>query len=657
MVVVTITEKGGGSRVENFDKSEISIGRIQGNDIVLPKSNISKRHARLVVNDGAVVVIDSKSTNGTYINGKRIDAPYDLRGGDKIFVGDFTLEVESEAQAPKSAPPPPPADAVDDIDGLLADDEWAKDDGLKDDWGDDWGADDATGHVNQPEQPADPLLGLVDEALAPVDKVADLGASLDELDALVAEQKKPAEVTRTQGTGSKPKSKAKPKSKTKAPLPPAPARAPRATVVASTDAHAQALRVVHERLLQTLDLRRLNVESMDDNELRTRTRAAVEEVVSSMEEEGELPPKVDADALVQDVLNEAIGLGPLEDLLQDDSVSEILVNGPQHIYVEREGRLQESNRSFSSEQAVLGVIERIVAPLGRRIDESSPMVDARLKDGSRVNAIIPPLALGGPTLTIRKFTREPLQVDDLVVFGTLTPEIAQFLEACVRARKTLLISGGTGSGKTTTLNVLSGYIPEGERIITIEDAAELKLEQPHVVSLESRPPNIEGKGAITIRDLVRNALRMRPDRIVVGECRGGEALDMLQAMNTGHDGSLTTVHANSPRDALSRLETMVLMSGMELPMHAIRGQIASAVDVVVQQTRFSDGSRRITEVSEITGIEGDVISMQDIFVFERTGFDGDGRISGHFRPTGVVPRFYEELQRMGVEVELDIFRE
>jgi pilus assembly protein CpaF len=305
----------------------------------------------------------------------------------------------------------------------------------------------------------------------------------------------------------------------------------------------------------------------------------------------------------------------------------------------------------------MGVIERIVAPLGRHIDESSPLVDGRLPDGSRVNAIIPPLALKGPCITIRKFKRELLTSDDLIGFGALTPKMAQFLDTCVKVRRNLVISGGTGSGKTTLLNVLSGYIPAQERIVTIEDAAELQLPQEHWIQLEARPANIEGKGQITIRDLVRNALRMRPDRIVVGECRGGEALDMLQAMNTGHDGSLTTLHANSTRDALARLETMVLMSGMELPIRAIRDQIANAVHLVIQQTRFADGSRKVTAISEISGMEMDVISMQDIFEFRQEGFDDQGAVVGRFVPTGFVPRFYDDLQRRGIPVDMDVFRE
>jgi len=376
-----------------------------------------------------------------------------------------------------------------------------------------------------------------------------------------------------------------------------------------------------------------------------------------MDSTGELDAHTDRDELVQDVLNEALGLGPLEIYLADDTVSEIMVNSPTQVYVEREGKLMRVDKAFSSPQAVLGVIERIVAPLGRHIDESSPLVDARLADGSRVNAIIPPLALKGPCITIRKFKRDLLTSDNLIDFGTLTPQMAEFLDTCVKVRRNIVISGGTGSGKTTLLNILSGYIPERERIVTIEDAAELQLPQDHVVSLEARPSNIEGKGQITIRDLVRNSLRMRPDRIVIGECRGGEALDMLQAMNTGHDGSLTTLHANTPRDALSRLETMVLMSGMELPVRAIREQIANAVNLIIQQTRFADGTRKVTAISEVSGMEMDVITMQDIFTFKQEGFDEEGKVVGKFVATGFVPKFYDDLQRRGIPVNMEIFRE
>src|SRR5207245_6521578 len=401
----------------------------------------------------------------------------------------------------------------------------------------------------------------------------------------------------------------------------------------------------------------LGLDALGSGELREKTEATLRQIVGKMDAAGELDALLVRDELVSDVLNEALGLGPLEIYLADDTVSEVMVNAPSEVYVERAGRLERPQKGVSSPRAVLGAIERIVAPLGRHVDESSPFVDARLPDGSRVNAIIPPLALKGPALTIRKFKRDLFTAGDLVERGTMTGGMAALRERCVKARRNVVVSGGTGSGKTTLLNVLSGYIPEGERIVTIEDAAELQLSQDHWVQLESRPPNIEGKGAVTIRDLVRNSLRMRPDRIVVGECRGGEALDMLQAMNTGHDGSLTTLHANSPRDALSRLATMVLMSGMELPVRAVREQIASAVNVVIQQQRYPDGSRRVTAISEISGMETDVITMQDIFQFQQEGFDDQGAVVGRFVPPGFVPRFYDDLQRRGIPVDMDLFRQ
>ncbi|MFN8453609.1 MAG: CpaF family protein [Anaerolineae bacterium] len=358
--------------------------------------------------------------------------------------------------------------------------------------------------------------------------------------------------------------------------------------------------------------------------------------------------------LFEGIVAEILGFGPLEVLLADETVSEIMVNGPEKVFVERKGKLQKTNITFESNEHVLKVIDRIVSPLGRRIDESSPYVDARLPDGSRVNAIIPPLALNGPTLTIRKFEKDPLTIDDLIRFGSMSPEVAEFLKACVKARLNIVVSGGTGSGKTTLLNVLSSFIPNDERIITVENAAELQLRQEHVVTLESRPPNIEGKGEVTIRDLVINTLRMRPDRVVVGECRGGETLDMLQAMNTGHDGSLTTAHANTPRDMLSRLETMCLMAGMELPVRAIREQVASAVDLIVQQSRLRDGSRKIVNITEVQGMEGDVIVMSDIFAFEQQGIE-NGKIVGRLKPTGIRPKFYERIEAAGIILPPNIF--
>ena len=359
--------------------------------------------------------------------------------------------------------------------------------------------------------------------------------------------------------------------------------------------------------------------------------------------------------ITSDVVDEIIGYGPIQQLLDDPTITEIMVNQPDQVYIERNGKIFLSDRSFRDDAHIMRVIERIVMPLGRRIDESSPMVDARLPDGSRVNAIIPPLAVNGPVLTVRKFSKEPYSVDDLIGFGTLTGEMADFLRACVTARLNIIVSGGTGSGKTTTLNVLSSFVPNDERIITIEDAAELRLQQEHVVSLESRPPNLEGRGEITIRMLVRNALRMRPDRIIVGEVRGGEALDMLQAMNTGHDGSLSTAHTNSPRDTLSRLETMCLMAGTDLPSRAVREQISAAVNLIVHQNRLRDGSRKITHITEVQGMEGNVIVTQDIFLFNQEGVDDEGRVLGCHKATGLRPKFTDRLLHEGVELPANIF--
>lgn len=366
-------------------------------------------------------------------------------------------------------------------------------------------------------------------------------------------------------------------------------------------------------------------------------------------------PLGDRERLVDELISEIMGLGPIEPFLQDSSVSEVMVNGPDSIYIERSGHLIKTETRFRNAEHLMHIIDRIVSAVGRRVDESSPMVDARLLDGSRVNVIIPPLSLIGPCLTIRKFSRDVLTVDKMIEFGSFDERMAQFLEACVRGRLNVVVSGGTGSGKTTLLNVLSSYVPESERIVTLEDSAELQLHQDNLVTLETRPANIEGEGEISMRDLVRNALRMRPDRIIVGEVRTGEALDMLQAMNTGHDGSMTTAHANSARDLLSRLETMVLMSGMELPLRAIRSQIASAVDIVVQIARMRDGSRKIINISEVTGMEGDIITMQDLFRFEQQGIDSDGRLRGEFVSEGLRPMCSEKLELNGIHLPMDLF--
>ncbi len=413
-------------------------------------------------------------------------------------------------------------------------------------------------------------------------------------------------------------------------------------------------RRIHKLLLEQLDLRRINTFEMSDADLRAMTLELVRSVLSAIED---FPSTLDRGEIGRQVLNEAVGLGPLEDLLDQDDITEIMVNCAEEIFFERAGKLYKSPVTFTDNTSVMFAIERIVAPLGRRIDESSPMVDARLKDGSRVNAIIPPLALNGPCITIRKFSKTPLTPERLVSYGSISWEMVQFLQQAVRYRNNIIISGGTGSGKTTLLNMLSAFIPEDERIVTVEDAAELQLGQPNLISLEARPANQEGRGAVAIRDLIRNCLRMRPDRIVVGECRGGEALDMLQAMNTGHDGSLTTVHANSPRDCISRLEVMVMMAGMDLPVQAVREQISSAVHLIVQQSRFSCGSRKVTSIAELTGIENGRVQMGEIFRFAQSGYDEHGKVQGQLVATGLIPELYERLRSQGIAVDIGMFRE
>jgi pilus assembly protein CpaF len=412
------------------------------------------------------------------------------------------------------------------------------------------------------------------------------------------------------------------------------------------------LKSVHNQLIKQMDLRRVDVNRQSEEELRENTRLMLNEIVAA---DKTIPAHLDGAMLAKRVLDEVVGLGPLEDLLADDSVSEIMVNSFDEIFIERNGKLIKSDITFTSNQAVLGAIERIVTPIGRRIDESSPMVDARLKDGSRVNAVIPPLALKGANITIRKFSKKKLVGEDLVKFGSMTPVMLEFLKTIVVEKANIIISGGTGSGKTTLLNVMSNYIPNDERIVTVEDAAELQLGQANLIGLESRPANAEGKGLVSIRELVKNCLRMRPDRIVVGECRGGEALDMLTAMNTGHDGSLTTAHANTPRDCLARIEVMVMMAGMDLPIRAIREQIASAIKFIVQQNRFSCGTRKITHITEVTGMEGDIIQLQDIYLYKREGFGADGKVRGRHIATGQIPEFYEELASRGMQIDLSIF--
>lgn len=435
-------------------------------------------------------------------------------------------------------------------------------------------------------------------------------------------------------------------------FPPASNRAPTARnpLLQSSEAFNELKFRLHQRLIEELDPAR--IDGIDAGKARDAVESAAKAIITA-----EMPGVVgfSRDELITAVCDEILGFGPIEPLLADPSVSEVMINGPDTVYFEKDGRLYISPIRFRDANHIFRIIERILAPLGRRVDESSPMVDARLPDGSRVNIIVPPVAPKSPTLTIRKFRSDKMTVDDLVSVNSLTPELAEFLRACVQARLNLIISGGTGSGKTTLLNALSGYIPDSERIVTIEDPTELKLQQAHVVTLEARPASLEGRGEVTQRDLVRNSLRMRPDRIIVGEVRGPEAFDMMQAMNTGHDGSVSTVHANAPRDALARIENMILMANLDLPSRAIREQIASAVNVIIQVSRMADGTRKITYVSEISGMEGQIITMQDIFRFEQTGVDGEGRVIGAFRSTGIRPRFTERFDSLGIHLAPGIF--
>lgn len=416
------------------------------------------------------------------------------------------------------------------------------------------------------------------------------------------------------------------------------------------DPHYELKSNIHRRLIEEIDLKQLSEKGSDG--LRDQIKDAINHLLM---EESNLLTLSERDRLVDDIVNEAMGLGPLEQLLRDQSISEIMILGPHLVYVERNGKLTESKVRFKDDTHLLQIIDRIVSAVGRRVDETQPLCDARLKDGSRFNCVIPPLALDGPLVTIRKFAKDPLKVQDLINFGSLTAEAAELLRGFVQGRMNIVISGGTGSGKTTLLNVLSSFIPDDERIVTIEDTAELQLQQRHVARMETRPANLEGRGEITMRDLVKNSLRMRPERIVVGECRSGETLDMLQAMNTGHDGSLTTLHANTPRDAIRRMETMVMMAGYDLPQKAIREQIASAVHVIIQASRLSDGSRRVMNITEVVGMEGEVVLLQDIFHFVQHGMDENHKIIGEFRPTGIRPKFMDVLKAEGIEIDDSLF--
>lgn len=591
-----LTIAGAGKNNSRFELPAgiYTIGRGTGCEIRLGHQEVSERHALLTLQeDGVCSIKDLHSSNGTLINGTPIFEPAQLRPDAVVSVGPFLLRVNPlERSAVPSRPAP-----------------FAEEKSIP------------TPQIRMGK----PIMGGWAERPVPVEQERPVSPE-------------PAPVKEKQPVSQVPINQRQlPQNDPLAPI------------------RREIKNQIHAELLKRLDLKRMTVSGVNAEALQTKARETIRMIIAEVRRNRKLPEMVDPARLEKEIFDEAMRLGPLEDFIADDSITEIMVNGPRQVYVERNGKLELTDQTFLDDESVLAIIERIVSPIGRRIDESQPYVDARLSDGSRVNAIIAPLSLVGPCITIRKFAKRALTAEDMVQYGTWTRNAAEFLRVCVRLRKNIVVAGGTGSGKTTLLNVLSGFIPALDRIVSIEDAAELRLEQPHVVRLEARPPNIEGRGAVTIRDLVRNALRMRPDRIIVGECRGGESLDMLQAMNTGHDGSLTTVHANSPRDVISRLETMVLMSGIELPSRAIREQIASAVDIIVHESRLSDGSRKVTCISEVVGLEGQQVVMQDLFEFRQSGVDENGRVTGAFLPTGSMPTFFEHLRARGLALDPAIF--
>jgi pilus assembly protein CpaF len=601
-----------GARALALQGPRCLIGKDPGCELVLSGWKVSRRHAELFVNNERVYIRDLDSTFGTFVNDARVDAATPIAPTDRVRIGTQAMSIG-------------------------------------------WGV--VAGGAQAIEVKAAPLAAspVPDRHLEPATEASPKATDTARASVITAGVEQPA-ATPARSTVKPPFPIELPKPMPADPPPPVKAQG------SPADADEQAAReatlfrcrsLLHERLIEAFDVRRTDTHRMADADLLELTERLIHELMVKMGDS--LPPGIDRRELLEQVRNEAIGLGPLEPLLADPSVTEIMVNRFDEVFVERGGQLTRWPVHFTSDRAVQGIIERIVAPIGRRIDESSPMVDARLKDGSRVNAVIPPLALKGPSITIRKFSKRKLDDSDLLRFGSASPAMIEFLRVCVHHHKNMLISGGTGSGKTTLLNIMSNFIPNEERIVTIEDAAELQLHHDNVVSLEARPANVEGKGAVPIRELVRNSLRMRPDRIVVGECRGGEALDMLQAMNTGHDGSLTTAHANSPRDMLARLEVMVLMAGMDLPVTAIREQIASAIDIVVQQTRFACGTRKVTSITEVTGVESGKIQLQEVFAFVQTGRDAKGKTVGKFVGRGFVPEFYEELASVGMPLAVDIF--
>ena len=612
----------------NCPTDTATIGKAEDNLVQIKGWTIGKRQATVIQKNGQLFVEDHGGMSVTEVNGVEVENTYGpLKEDDVIQIGSYSISVINGQASTQKAQA---------VSASLAKDEQARN------------IEDLLAATL-----TRPIPAFQPRALSPT---APLPIKDGEDKPIVAESRKPAlEAVSMPARPPMPKEHLEPVAEASPDFDPSMTMRTHARVTADARVikMSEARQVVHGKLIKMMDLRRVDVSRMVETELRSTTSALINEIIADATD---IPAGVDKTQLAKQVLDEVVGLGPLEDLLSDDSVTEIMVNRYDEIFIERNGKLTESEVTFTSDKAVLQAIERIVAPLGRRIDESSPMVDARLKDGSRVNAVIPPLALKGCNITIRKFSKNKLHDTDLVKYNSVTADMMAFLKVAVEKGTNIVISGGTGSGKTTLLNVLSNYIPDDERIVTVEDAAELKLSQPNLVSLEARPANVEGKGGIHIRDLVKNCLRMRPDRIVVGECRGGEALDMLQAMNTGHDGSLTTAHANTPRDCIARIEVMVLMSGLDLPIQAIREQISSAVHLIVQQSRFPDGTRKVTHITELTGMEAGMIQMQDIFLFKQQGYGPDGKIRGTFVATGAIPELYQSLSERGIPVDLSIFQ-
>ena len=642
-------------------KSDVcSIGSARSNDLSLDTRKIGKRHAELRMRSDGIYLKDLGSMSGSWVNRDRVVEHGPLSEFDEIVIGDVYITLNEQSYNLKASQPIQPTPSVS---GEYNGHSSATNDGLISEQQAD------AEELSRTKKPArrslfkalgfgqasssDQHVSHIDEH-SPVDAGGDVSHRYNVDDSLSGATVSSSPSQLLQGVSVPSSSTSNGVSSATRGIDPAQALADSEREDAVASQLAYWATVIHDQLLYQMDLRRKDVNRMSDDELRSESITLIDTIIGTLQDD--LPSEVDHEILKQNVLNEAVGLGPLEKFLEDEDVTEIMVNNHAEIFVERAGKLERSPYRFSSDRTVHSVIERIITPLGRRIDESSPIVDARLKDGSRVNAIIPPLALKGPSITIRKFPKHRLQFSDLVKYGSVSQSMVDFLRVCVEMRKNIIVSGGTGSGKTTLLNVLSNFIPDSDRIVTIEDAAELKLIQPNLVSLESRPSNLEGKGAVPIRDLVKNSLRMRPDRVVVGECRGGEALDMLQAMNTGHDGSLTTIHANNPRDVVSRLEVLVLMAGMDLPVTAIREQVASAVDMIIQQTRYHCGSRKISKVTEVVGVESGTVQLQDIFVFDQQGVDENHKVRGGFKATGNIPTFYEELRDIGIDVDLDVFR-